>query len=188
MKKKTILIVLYFVGLAVLISTWFIQYGRTTYVLPSRTSSALFGLKPTEFLETYIKFYDTCEDFRDKASIDDNGNLVLRLSREQKQAALDFYRFDPDKFDDVPGVDVADDYTGFTITGDRETVKNAIWGNFKFATFCNLGFRQLFSGEDPETISVTCTIIEESTGKVIYKAVWPEETVSFSLEDWEFSE
>ena len=162
------------------------QEARTTYVFSPKMSLAFFGREPTEFFKTYYDYYDNCEDFRNHATIDENGNLVIRLTSEQKAALFQSTYTDLEALDAVEGVEISANYDRLTITGNEEEVLNVIWNEFEVYPIFHMANCQLIGGTDPENISVTVTIIDKDTGNPIYTAVWPDEDVCFGPETLKF--
>lgn len=163
-----------------------LQSKRTTYELPPELCLGLFGKYPDEFFETTYPMYDSCEDFRTYAEVSREGNLVLRLTEEQEIVALQYADAGIEEFATVPGVEIADDYTSFTITGNEDSIADIVFTKYPVWTAHDMAFRQLFSGKDPETISVTCTVVEENTKEVLYTATWPQESIDLSIEGGKF--
>ena len=147
--------------------------GRTKYILPATITKTLFSCTPEEFFDKSLPWYSHCEDYREHAKVY-KGKLVLYLTDEQKNALLNYYDSDIEVFEKVKGVDIADDYTSYTLTGNREDVKNIMFNYYPVLLHWDLIARQLFSGKDPETLSVTINIVDIKTGKVIYTGIWPK--------------
>lgn len=182
------LVILVMIGSVIAIKIAMKPMGeRTTYVISPKMSRALFGSTPEKFFNVYYSWYDSCEDYRKYATIDKKGNLVLSLTKEQENAMLEYEDANLEYADNLPGVEIADDYTSITITGDKPHIEKILFEELSVLFSNDMSNRQLFSGKDPSTISVTVTIIEESTNKVLYKAVWPNEPIKLSTKDWQFS-
>ena len=188
MRKKSILIFIISLLVIMLASCMLKSEPRTEYVLPSNISLAFFGTEPEDFFTTNRKLYDYCEDFRKYAEIDENGDLVLKLTSAQEKATLEYYDSGLEEFDKIPEVEVLDDYTGFTITGDKEAIIDIVANEFGILTIDELAFRQLFNGTKPEDISVKVTIIEQGSNNILYTATWPKEDITLSPKAWQFSE
>ena len=146
--------------------------GRTKYILPTAITKALFFCTPEEFSGKSLPWYSHCEDYREHAKVY-KGKLVLYLTKEQEKAMLDHYDSNIEAFEEIKGVDIADDYTSYTFTGTREDIKNIMF-LYPIILDMDLLTRQLFNGKDPETISVTMNIVDIKTGKVIYTGIWPK--------------
>ncbi|MBO5006140.1 MAG: hypothetical protein J6C89_01705, partial [Clostridia bacterium] len=88
------------------------------------------------------------------------------------------------------GVEISDDYSNVIITGTKEEIRNILRYKLHIFLFVELSYRQLYSGKKPETITVTFTLIESSTGKTVYTATWPQETITitFNMDELPFSE
>lgn len=188
MRKKAISILIISLLVIITLSFILINQQRTKYVLPPNISLALFGTEPEDFFTTYREFYDYCEDFRKHAQIDENGNLVLKLTKEQEKAILQYCDSGLKSFDELPEVEILDDYLGFKITGNKESITNIIANEYGIFTIDEMAFRQMFNGINPKNISVTVTVIESSTNNVLYMSTWPQDDIELSPQSWEFSE
>jgi len=126
---------------------------RTTYVLPPKIVKALFNCSVEEFFSTYRETYQYVEDYRKHASVDKEGNLVLRLTKEQEEVTL--YRLN-DCLGRArsAGIEISDDYTYVSYV----CTSSEFFKNYPFLLHYELCFRQLFSGKDPATISITYNI------------------------------
>jgi len=162
--------------------------SRTTYVIPPKICRALFwGAEPETFFDEYYPFYESCEDFREHATIDRDGNLVLRLTTEQKEAFIDFGDSGIEETRKTPGIYISKDLKELTLTGYEEDVKEIIWNKLPLTTVFDMASRQLINGVEPSKISVTVKIVDIATGETVYKAVWPEESFEFVFEDLDFT-
>jgi hypothetical protein len=160
--------------------------GRTKYILPATITKTLFSCTPEEFFDKSLPWYSHCEDYREHAKVY-KGKLVLYLTKEQEQAMLDHYDSNIEAFEEIKGVDIADDYTSYTFTGTREDIKNIMF-LYPIILDMDLLTRQLFNGKDPETISVTMNIVDIKTGKKICSAAWPYEELNINLDELPFEE
>ena len=155
---------------------------RTTYELSPRMTEALFGKTPEEFFDTFYDCYNYCEDFRDRAEIKD-GNLVLHLTKWQERARLVHNNYEYKMFEKIDGVEIADDYTALTISGTETEIRKILWEEIPIYLVNDMGDRQLFSGKDPETISVTVTLFNEETKEIMYTASWPDEAIYIHFDE-----
>ena len=146
---------------------------RTTYVLPPKTVIWLFDSTVEEFFVNDFTFYKYCEDYRKHSSVDKEGNLVLRLTKEQEEGMLTWLNDCVGRARSA-GIEISDDYTHLTYVC---TMKE-FFSNCPFLMHYELAFRQLFSGQDPASISVTYTIIAKTTKKVICDTTWPESEIN----------
>ena len=153
--------------------------NRTIYRLPERLVRCLFGTTPEEFWDKYIPLYDTCEDFRDKAYLDDENNVVLLLTEEQKLAWLLDLDTDIEDFEAIEGVEIAEDYSKVTITKPKSEIYEFVWNNYNLYTSFDMVVRQIILGKDPDTIVAEIVLIDEDTKEIIYSAKWPDEEIKF---------
>ena len=162
---------------------------RTTYEFSPKTSLAFFGREPEDFFDTYYDYYDECEDFRKKAQINEKGNLVLHLTKEQEEAFLQSRDSQIEELKQINGIYVSDDYSLLTITGNRQEVADIIGNKLPLLTIFDLANRQLIINKvNPEEIAVEVKVIDKNTGDCLYSAIWPREGVRLSVKDWQFSE
>jgi hypothetical protein len=126
-----------------------------------------------------MPLYDTCEDFRDKAYLDDENNVVLLLTEEQKLAWLLDIDTDIEDFDAIEGVEIVEDYSKVTITKPKSEMYEFIWNNYNLYTSIDMVVRQIILGEDPDTIVAEIVLIDEDTQEIIYSVKWPEEEIKF---------
>ena len=168
---------------------FFPEFQFNTYEFSPKTSLAFFGVKPESFFDVYYDYYDSCEDFRNHAQINEKGNLVLRLTKKQEEVFLQYYDSQLDDFKQVQGVNISNDYTLISIKGNREEVAEIIANKMSFYTVFDLANRQLIINKtDPDKIVVEVKVIDENTGNCVYNAVWPQEAINFSVKDWQFVE
>lgn len=194
-KIQNILIVVLVIAIVIMIGSMFISDGtlfakRNTYVFSPEMCKLFFSTTPEDFFEEYYSWYASSEDFREHASIDKDGNLVLRLTEEQENAHIMAWNSNLEEFKKVSGVEISDDYSNVIITGTKEEIRNILRYKLHIFLFVELSYRQLYSGKKPETITVTFTLIESSTGKTVYTATWPQETITitFNMDELPFSE
>ena len=164
-----------------------IRDTNTTYILSPEASKAIMGYTPKDFFNEYLPFYDDCCDLRDKATIDENGNLVLKMSEKDKLAFLSEVYCDIEEFKKIEGVTVSEDYSELIICGSKKEIADIVWNHFPLFLPEYMTRLQFVSGNDPETISVTVKVIDETSGESLYVAVWPKEKIKFDFIDGEFA-
>ena len=156
---------------------------RNTYVLSPACIKYFFTDTAEEFFSTNYSWYNSCEDFRKHAEIDENGNLILHLTKEQEEAHLQTYNSAVERFKNTHGVDVAEDYSSFTITGTEEEVSHILTYYFPITLMFEMKYRQLYSGKSPETITIMINLVNKETGETEYSATWPQEPIKFNFDD-----
>ncbi len=187
MKKSASKIICFFlVGLLLAGCQTTTSTNLTEYVIPAKLSQTLLGYAPENFQENQHKIFSQA-DFLNNSRVDDSGNLVLKLSKEQETTVLEFYDSKLNELNEIDGVDISEDYKTLNIIGDENTISEIYWNNMGIYTIHDMAFRQLFNGNNPETISVTVTITEQGTSKKLYTATWPNEKIVFSVKNYEFS-
>lgn len=144
-------------------------------------TEALFSESPEEFFDTFYENYNYCEDFRDRAEIKD-GKLVLHLTKWQEVTRRFHNNYEYKMFEKIDGVEIADDYTALTISGTETEIGRIIFEEMPLYLVFDMGNRQLFSGKDPETISVTVTLFNEETKEIMYTASWPDEEIHITFD------
>lgn len=188
MRKKSMLVFAISLLVVITLSFMLIKQQRTQYVLPPNISLALFGTEPEDFFTTYRELYDQCEDFRKHAQIDENGNLILKLTRAQEKALLQSEDSNIEQTKKINGIKISDDYSSIIISGTEEQISKIIWNEFDLLTISDMANRQLLSGKEPSNISITIKVIEKGTNRVVYSANWPQEEIRFSVDEWQFVE
>ena len=80
MKIKKSLTFILCICVIVLVICFCGQFRRTTYEFTPKASLAFFSTEPEEFFDTYYDYYDSCEDFRKHAEINENGfyNYIIQ--------------------------------------------------------------------------------------------------------------
>lgn len=182
-----LVIALFFTSIAINHDSLF-TFKRTEYKIPSNITYAMWGLTPEEFFKSenfYFGLYDDTEDFRKRAKIDQDGNLILRLTADQ-QAVWTSYAYTSVEDAEEASINVANDFSGFTICCYSEDLSNII-GKFPFYLVFDLATLQLLAGKDPATITVDCVVKDAGTEKVIYSATWPEEKIHLQFDAQDFS-
>jgi hypothetical protein len=164
-----------------------IKDTNTTYILSPEASKANIGYTPTDFFDVYLPFYDDCCDLREKATIDEHGNLVLKMTEKDKLAFLSDVYCDIEEFEKISGVSISEDYTELIIQGTKKEIADIIWNHFPLYLPEYMTRLQFVSGNDPETISVTVKVIDKTNGDLLYVAVWPKDKIEFDFIDGEFA-
>ena len=161
---------------------------RMTYVLTPQMVSAFFGVELEDFFNAPVDWNGACEDFRNHASIDQDGNLVLRLTFDQILKDMEVVYSDLEGLDELEEVEISEDYTSITITGNRDEVLYVYGHELGIWTIVDMAKHQLYGGRDPGTISVTFTIVDKNSGQTVYTGTWPDEDIVLDPKTWNFSE
>lgn len=164
-----------------------IKDTNTTYILSPEASKAIMGYTPNDFFDIYLPFYDNCCDLREKAIIDESGKLVLKMTEKDKLAFLSDVYCDIEEFEKISGVSISEDYTELIIQGTKKEIADIIWNHFPLYLPEYMTRLQFVSGNEPETISVTVKVIDETNGDLLYVAVWPKDKIDFDFIDGEFA-
>lgn len=183
--------------LVFLFAPWLIKTGIDTvneirlnnsllvYEIPADMCKPIFGVTVEEFFETEFNFNDyVTNDIRTYSKIDRKGNLILRITEEQRQGIIDFSY---DGWDllwsiGIPSgityltedeeIEVAPDLSSVTINCYKDNVIDkctiAYWGAAEFPII------QLLSGVEPESIGYDFIIKDALTGKVVFEGAWPD--------------
>ena len=161
---------------------------RMTYVLTPQMVSAIFGCELEDFFNEPLDWDGACEDFRNHASIDQDGNLVLRVTLNQILTDLEMYYSNLEGLDELEAVEISDDYTSITITGNKEELTDILWYEFGVWTVLDMAHHQLYFGSNLDKISVTFTIVDKNSGQTVYTGTWPDEDIVLDPKTWNFSE
>ncbi len=188
--KRILILILILVFVITVLLAFLIQIGknrRTTYVLSPKICLALFGCEPNNFANWELDIYSTTEDFREKAFVDGEGNLVLSLNTAQKKAFRNKnWGIGVDVLRKSENMEITEDCTQITIYGYKETLFTDL-SNFVVGA-SSLGVEQLLNGRDPSTIAVKIIVKDGVTGETVYSVVWPDEEFVFEFGDYQFSE
>lgn len=164
-----------------------IRDTNTIYIMSPKASKAIMGYTPNDFFDIYLPFYDNCCDLREKAIIDEQGNLVLKMTEKDRLAFLSDVYCDIEEFEKIKGTSISEDYSELIISGTKKEIANIVWNHFPLYLSEYMLRLQFVSGNDPETISVTVKVIDEENGEILYLAVWPKEKINFDFVDGEFA-
>ncbi len=159
---------------------------NTTYILSPEASKVIMGYTPNDFFDIYLPFYDNCCDLRDKATIDEQGNLILKMTEKDRLAFLSDVYCDIEEFEKIKGTSISEDYSELIIRGTRKEIADIVWNHFPLYLPEYMLRLQFVSGNDPETISVTVKVIDEANDEILYVVVWPKEKINFDFVDGEF--
>lgn len=157
---------------------------RTEYVIPENISLAIFSRTPEDFFDTWYQYYDLCEDFRNNADVDDYGNLVLRLTKEQENVLIDTCNKSIESAK-KSGIEISKDLHCFTISGSPSEIENKI-KQLPIYLIREMAIRQLLSNNAPSTISIECVVKDKESGKVVYNAIWPQESIDLDYNSFDF--
>ena len=158
---------------------------RTRYVLSPRECFIFFHTDPDVFFDAKMPFYKNCEDFRPKAYKNENGDLVLNLTENQKKALAQAWYSGLDAYKNIANVDVSDDYKTLTVYGERGSIQYALDNKIDPYTLEDMALHQLFSGVEPKEIAVSIVYKLEPAGEIIYSACWPDEKMIRDLSQLE---
>lgn len=189
MKNRKTLTFIICIATVIFVIYFFTQFQRTTYEFSLKTSLAFFGRDPQAFFDTYYDYYNTCEDFRTRAEINEKGNLVLRLNKKQEEAFLQSCDSQLEEIKRIKGVEISDDYRLLLIIGNRHEVAEIVANQIPIFTVFDMANRQLIVNKvNPEEITVEVKVVDENTGNMVYNAIWPLETVELVPGQWNFSQ
>ena len=159
----------------------------TEYILsPTDCAIALGGLTPEEFVDYESEWYTPSVSPEKRAHIDEDGNLVLYLTDEQKEEMRDAGSL-KDQYQNAlnnDNIEMSDDYKTIIVNCYAETVFGDIYDAFG-ASFC-LRTYQFVDGIEPKDISIDLILKDGVTGEIKYTIKLPfmEETKM----DFSFSE
>lgn len=159
------------------------------YELPPEVCRIFFGCTPNEFFDKTMTYYDSEVDFRKKSKVDKNGNLVLVLNEQDKEAWKSALA-DVISLEDIrgnPNIIVSEDCKKVTVICYKETASldtmDAAFGLYSYLVY------QLFNGVPPEEISIDFSLKDGVTEEIVYSESYPgdDSKLSFSTRDYNFS-
>lgn len=160
---------------------------HTKYVLPPNICVALFSFEPEEFFNIEFSFYTSENDFRQNASIDKDGNLVIWLTEKQKEVWRNenSWGYNLETLQNSENIEISDDYTKVIVNCYEETAT----GDIVCLAFGHksLGIEQLLSGKEPKSININIILRDGVTGETVYNISWPQEKFEYDSEKYEFS-
>lgn len=129
-------------------------------VIPADECEDVLGCTAEEFFDKELDFYNEVGDFRKRARINKQGDLVLRLTQVQANAWCLSLQEDVRNAEKQYNIEVSDDYSTITIYGYKETVyrdlvkaqeleaKNVLIRSFKRQDYlCNLIIKDGLTGK-----------------------------------------
>lgn len=193
--------------LVFLFAPWLVKTGIDTvneirlnnsllvYEIPADMCKPIFGVTVEEFFETEFNFNDyVTDDIRTYSKIDRKGNLILRITEEQRQGIIDF-SYDgwdlmwsigiADMIDDE-GIEVAPDLSSVTINCYKDDVTSKCYT--AFVGMSMIPQVQLLNGVEPESITFDLIIKDALTGKVVYSGAWPDCEITVYQDTFDLSE
>ena len=138
----------------------------------------MFSQKPKEFIKKADNWASWTDDFCISAKVDAQGNLLLTLNQEQKNAWRFHFSSDIDKAKESDGIVISEDYTQFSYSQTQKT-EVALDVMLFYNAFHGCFVNQLLNGVDPENMYIDFVVFERNTNEVLYQAKWPEEEVQF---------
>lgn len=204
MTKRTKIIIA--IILVFLFAPWLVKTGIDTvneirlsnsllvYEIPEDLCIPILHVSAEDFFTRYCDYYDTLGDFREYSKIDRKGNLILRMTEEQRKGLIEYERDGWDKIgsigvDDLSefeGIEVAPDLTSVTVSCYKDnavdqcfTVSLGSWG---------IPVIQLLSGVEPEEIKLDIILKDAVTGEVVHTRSWPNLAYTMDQDTFDFSE
>lgn len=157
---KPLYIVLAIVLGIILIGVSFDFLSTGQLVIPADECEDVLGCTAEEFFDKELDFYNEVGDFRKRARINKQGDLVLRLTQVQANAWCLSLQEDVRNAEKQYNIEVSDDYSTITIYGYKETVyrdvvkaqeleaKNVLIRSFKRQDYlCNLIIKDGLTGK-----------------------------------------
>ena len=193
--------------LVFLFAPWLIKTGIDTfneirldksllvYEVPADLCKPIFGVTVEEFFETEFDYDDyVTDDIRTYSKIDRKGNLILRITEEQKRGIIDssydgwglMGSIGVDDLSEIEGIEVAPDLTSVTVSAYKDnaidlrfTARLGSWG---------IPLIQLLNGTEPEEIKFDLILKDALTGEVFHVASWPDMDFTMAQDTYNFSE
>ncbi len=164
------------------------------YEIPADMCKSFFGVSVEDFFITNCDYYDTLGDFREYSKIDRKGNLILRMTEEQRKGVIEFWydgwdlmgSIGVDDLSEFEGIEVAPDLTSVTVCCYKD---NAVY-QFFTARLGSWGIPviQLLNGTEPEEIKLDIILKDAVTGEVVHTRSWPNLAYTMDQDTFDFSE
>lgn len=162
----------------------------TTYTLSSKTSHAFFSASPEDSIKKICDSKWVGGHYRD-ASVDEEGNLILTLSKDdiahwKEEITNDIKKVMESSQKDRDGgyTKINDNYHYIECKVQREYNLAAGFEITEAAVDC--GIMQMLNGEDANCWKVDITIIDLDTGRIVSECKgFPEEKLHIGVEEWE---
>lgn len=173
-RKKIIgIIIIWAVAISALCANYMFIENYLGIRLPDRHCMDLFGVYPEEFMNTDFEFYKETGDFRKKAHISEDGELMLPLSRYQAQAWkktewLSGFSEYPDK----KPFSISSDFKKLTVyipyDADIESAEYQSTLKQVYTIFQKMAVLQVLDGIPEEEVGMQYTVVDEATGEVFW--------------------
>ena len=175
------------VAVGVLVWVWYTSNYKEYFTMRLRPDKfeRVFGCTVEEIFSEDLGELGLPEDFIDHAWIDETGELVVMLDKEQQQ----LFRESPflDKEEMCKGM-------GFTITPDNKqiTVKTwaewASWDVYESVKVINkMCILQMLDGVPLEDVAITYILKDSGTDEILLTTVWPEYPLEIDVKDYNFT-
>ncbi len=205
MTKRTKIIIA--IILVFLFAPWLVKTGVYTvneirlnnsllvYEIPADLCKPIFGVTAEEFFETEFDYDDYfTDDIRTYSKIDRKGNLILRITEEQRQGIIDFSYDGWDLMGSIgisdmiedEGIDVAPDLSSVTISCYKDDVISKCYT--AFVGMSMIPQVQLLNGVEPESITFDLIIKDALTGEVVYSNAWSDCEITVYQDTFDLSE
>ena len=167
------------------------EYGeREVFKLPSEFCQLFFNVTPKEFLDSTYIFYNYTEDFRSHAYIDENEDLILKLTKYQRETLKnpiwenEIYGFISAQ--KSPYIITSVDYKRVEILCFQERYSRDLTcvGHSVIQMMIN----QWLNGVPCENISVEIVLTDGGTGEVVFFETITPNKMSFNLPYLTFSQ
>lgn len=164
------------------------------YEIPADLCVPILHVSAEDFFTRYCDYYDTLGDFRVYSKIDREGNLILRMTEEQRKGVIEYEHdgwdetgsIGVDDLSEIEGIEVAPDLTSVTVSCYKDnaidqyfTARLGSWG---------IPAIQLLSGAEPEEIKLDIILKDAVTGEVVHTRSWPNLAYTMDQDTFDFSE
>ena len=153
------------------------------YTLDLYHCQSVFGCTPEEFFDLELDIYKDVKDFRKDARISSDGNLVLSLSKPQREALINSDLFD---YSQYPNIEVSYENRSVIVNGYAETAYEDVRASYHIL---NKACLYLSLKSEPVTkVTVKYVIRDGVTGEVFFSTVWPQnKDIYIPIHEYNFS-
>lgn len=147
-------------------------FGVHQFTVLAANCIVTFGCSPEEFFDKEFDFYETTGDFREKAYIDEDGNLVLCISRKQAKAWRDSEWLSGfPELQDRTDIEISEDFKTLTAYFSPEEYE-ADNSQEKDALICSIfdkmAFIQMIDNWPQNKVHITYIEKDSVTGEILW--------------------
>ncbi len=175
------------VAAGVLVWVWYTSNHKEYFIIKfdPENFESLIGCTVEELFSEDLGELGLPEDFVDHAWIDETGELVVMLDKEQQQS----FRESPflDKEEMCKGM-------GFTITPDNKQITVKTWAEWatwdvheSILVINKMYILQMMDGIPQEDVAITYILKDSGTDEVLLTTVWPKYPLEIDVTEYNFT-